>query len=138
MNLTETSKLLALATTIDHIDRDLDMVTAWQFVLADVTVDDALTALRAHFADPHHGTEFLKPAHITRQLSAAAPSVPLPPRAGEGMCRIHDGYPIEADGRCASCRRHPEDLRAGAPRPELVPITQATLTVGRSVGQAVS
>lgn len=133
MNQLETAKLLALATTLDHITRTADDVQAWAFVLADVAYPDAVNALRAHFADPEHGTEYLKPAHITRQLAAARPSVQLPPRSDLGECSVHTGYPMTtSDGRCEQCIRHPEDLLPGAPAPELVRFDAARLTAGRT------
>lgn len=132
MNLTETAQLLTVAATLDGIRRDADTVRAWQLVLADVPYPDAVDALKAHFADPDHGTEFLKPAHITRQLPAG-PSLQLPPRTGEGECTTHAGYPvITRDGRCDQCLRHPEDLLPGAPAPELVHFDTRHLTAGRT------
>jgi hypothetical protein len=131
MNLTETAQLLTIAATLDGIRRDADTVRAWQLILADVPMPDATAALRAHFADPVHGTEFLKPAHITRQLPAG-PSVQLPPRAGEGECQVHAGYPVtRPDGRCDQCIRHPEDLLPGA-EITMVRFDTRELTVGRT------
>ena len=123
MNLTETAQLLTTASAIDHIARSDEDVIAWQACLADVDYGAAQSALRRHLADPRVGTEFLKPAHITAQLAAVAPSLPLPPRAGEGMCPIHVDYPLIGDtGHCDQCRRHPEDLQPGAPAPTMVPL----------------
>ena len=124
---------MALATTLDHITRTPDDVTAWAFVLADVAYQDAVNALRRHFADPEHGTEFLKPAHITRQLAAARPSVQLPPAAGVGECEVHAGYPvITRDGRCDQCILHPEDLLPGAPAVSYVHFAATELTTGKT------
>jgi hypothetical protein len=133
MNLTETAQLLTVASTLDGIRRDADTVRAWQLILTDVAYPEAVDALRAHFADPDHGTEFLKPAHITRQIAAAAPSVQLPPRVGAGWCPVHAGYPITTtDGRCDQCVRHPEDLQPGADPIQYVHFVTAALTPGRT------
>lgn len=124
---------MTIASTLDGIRRDADTVRAWQLVLNDVAYQAGLDALRNHFADPNHGTEFLKPAHITAQIVAAAPSVQLPPRAGTGECTVHAGYPvITADGRCDQCRRHPEDLLPDAAPVEYVHFDAAAMTAGRT------
>lgn len=132
MNHTQTAKLLTLASTIDHVQRTTDDVNVWALVLADVDNDEAVRALVAHFADPDAGREFLKPAHITGQIRSAAPSVPLPPRAGDGECDLHPGYPVA--GGCTQCARHPEDravFEATGRRPELVDVATSDLAAGR-------
>jgi len=112
------AQLLTVASTIDHITRTEDDVDGWHLVLSDVDADVAMAALKAHFADPVAGREFLKPAHITGQIAAAAPSVQLPP-ALEQTCRIHD-YPLNFDGSCDGCQKWPEDLEPGAPAPRRI------------------
>lgn len=107
-----------MASTIDHIQRTEDDVDGWHMVLGDLDRDVVMAALKAHFADPVAGREFLKPAHITAQIAAASPSVELPARAAEA-CALHD-YPLNADGSCDGCRKWPEDLEPGAPAPRRI------------------
>jgi hypothetical protein len=118
MNRTDIAQLFAVASTIDHIERTESDVDGWHLILSDVDRNDAMAALKAHFADPVAGREFLKPAHITAKIAAAAPSVELPARDA-ATCELHD-YPLNADGTCDGCRKWPEDLEPGAPAPHRI------------------
>lgn len=134
---------MTLASTLDRIRRTPDEVSVWQLALAKAGVEypAAQQALLAHFADPEVGTEFLKPAHIVRQIALAAPSIPLPPHAGEGICPIHDAYPVDAaGGGCWACRRYPADVEAFAltgRKPALVNLTTGQLAAGRAIPSEV-
>lgn len=109
---------MTVASTIDHIQRTEDDVDGWALVLDDVDRDVAMAALKAHFADPVAGREFLKPAHITAKIAAAAPTVQLPSRETD-TCDLHD-YPRNPDGSCDGCLKWPEDLLPGAPAPQRI------------------
>jgi len=125
VNRLEIAQLLTVASTIDHVTRSEDDVDGWALVLGDVDRDDAMEALKAHFADPVTGREFLKPAHITGKIAAAAPTVALPPRE-PATCSLHD-YPLNPDGSCDGCRKWPEDLLPGAPAPQRIAFRQELL-----------
>lgn len=118
---------MALAATLDHVARTPEDVAAWTLVLADVDYPAAEHALLAHFADPDRGLEFLRPAHITRQLRASEPTVALPPTleaAAATECDLHTGYPLP----CEACVRWPSDrtdFELLGVRPELTPLADA-------------
>lgn len=137
MDLRQTHQLLIRASAIDNRvvsgPAGEAAVTMWHELLGHMDFLQLRDALDEH---RRASTEYVTPAHLVAIINARKPSLPLPPRAGEGMCRIHDEYPLEADGRCYACREHPEDLQPGAPRPTLVPITHTALSVGRDVEQA--
>lgn len=132
MDQSQTADLLMMAGEITGIRLRDEQVIVWQMALANVAVEDAVSALIEHFADPVTGTEFLKPAHITRVLAGRRAKAALLPRT-ETMCELHVNYPRDIrTGRCDQCTRYPEDLLPGAPRPVLISIPEA-LTVGRRI-----
>ena len=133
MDNIQTAALLTLASGADRIRRTPDEVKLWALALEQVTFDDARQALVAHLADPEVGTDFLKPAHITRQLAKRRSAAVLRPIEAR-MCDLHDGYPISRTGRCDQCTRYPEDRLTGT-RPTTRHFSELALTVGRTIPQ---
>ena len=95
----------------------------------------AVSALVEHFADPVTGTEYLKPAHITRVLAARRLAGSLLPPT-DVMCDLHVDYPLDRTGRCDQCTRYPGDRALGV-RPPTRHLSELTLTVGRTVPEGV-
>jgi hypothetical protein len=68
MNAAETTRALRLATAMSpHITLVPQTRDAWLVVLADVTLDQALTAIAAHYAT---STNWVMPADIRRHVAA--------------------------------------------------------------------
>ncbi|TFC30090.1 hypothetical protein E3O55_08365 [Cryobacterium sp. MDB1-18-2] len=130
MDQAQTADLLTMAGEITGHRLRPEQVVVWQRALAQVPLDDAVSALIEHFADPVAGTEYLKPAHITRVLAARRLAASLLPPA-DVMCGIHDGYPLER-GRCDQCTRYPGDRTLGV-RPPTRNLSELALTVGRTI-----
>ncbi len=63
MNRSETARLLAAIAAFNNRTIGEADVEAWQSVLPDATLDDAMEAVRRHYAE---NTEWLMPAHIRR------------------------------------------------------------------------
>jgi hypothetical protein len=108
MNTLETAQLLTIASGIDGIRRTREQVTVWEAVLTRVPYELAHGALIEHFADPDTGTEFLKPAHITRILARNRTAEQLKPQLPT-ECPLHPHYPLP----CVQCVRYPEDRILG-------------------------
>lgn len=68
MNLAETAELLAIATGVDKRTVGEIDVRAWQMVLDDIPLEDAVKALRAHYRDT---TRPAMPADIVRRVKPA-------------------------------------------------------------------
>lgn len=131
MDQTQTAEILRLAGEIDGQRRRPEQVIVWQLVLAAVPFESAVTALVEHFADPVAGTEYLKPAHITRVLAARRLSAALLP-PDDVMCDLHVDYPVARTGHCDQCTRYPEDRAVGI-RPPTRHLGELALTVGRTI-----
>lgn len=65
MNLVDTSKLLAVIATVDRRTVGETDIVAWHDLLEDVTLDDALTAVREHRRE---SAEWIQPAHIVARV----------------------------------------------------------------------
>jgi hypothetical protein len=61
MNLAEVGRLLAFIARVDNRKPDDATAIVWHGIIGDLPYDDALTAVRNHFAT---NTEYLTPAHI--------------------------------------------------------------------------
>lgn len=63
----EVARLLAAAAMFDYRKVEKVDAQAWHFVLGDLDFDDAMQALRRHYAD---STERLMPAHVRHGVQA--------------------------------------------------------------------
>lgn len=64
MNLTDTAKLLAVASGFDNRNPDKVAVTAWQAVLSEYTLEECLEAVMGHYRDSTTRHSYLTIAHI--------------------------------------------------------------------------
>jgi len=107
MNAAETTQALRLATVMSpHITLVPQTRDAWLVVLADVTLDQALTAIAAHYAT---STDWVMPADIRRHVAAAHRL--LPPTEAEAADDRCD-HPLAVDHRARQTSGY--DYRAEA------------------------
>ncbi|GAA0528579.1 hypothetical protein GCM10010172_06460 [Paractinoplanes ferrugineus] len=63
----DTAKLLAAAAMFDYRKADRDDILMWHSVIGDLAYDDAIEAVRRHYAE---STERMMPAHIRAGVRA--------------------------------------------------------------------
>lgn len=68
MNMTETSKLLTIASLIDNRAVSPELVQVWQGLLDDIEFQDAVAAVKEHYRT---STKWLMPAHLRELVTAA-------------------------------------------------------------------
>lgn len=95
MNKSEVAKLLTLVSTFDSRTVGIDTVEAWHTILADVDLQDAVTAVRNHFAT---STDYMMPAHIVTASRRLAKRPKLVSDASL-YCNVH-WLPKRACERC--------------------------------------
>lgn len=103
MNLTETSKLLTVASGFDRREVTEVTVAAWQLALADVPYEACVQAVTRHFTDPATRHAYLEVGHVLDRLEAGQ------------RTRLHE---VLADVRSAKARRL---IDAGWPRDRPLP-----------------
>lgn len=95
MKKAEVAKLLTLISAFDSRTVGIDTVEAWFPIVQDVTPQDAVTAVRNHFAT---STEYLMPAHVV----AGAKALAGPRKLASDIsfyCEHH--WPV---GECPKCK----------------------------------
>ncbi len=95
MNKTEVAQLLTLVSMFDSRTVGVETVEAWHTILEPFKLDDAVTAVRNHFATQ---TTYLMPAHVVAGCKSMR-GLKLASDASY-YCKAH-GWPVEDCPRCA-------------------------------------
>lgn len=116
MNIIETGELLAVVGAVDRRQAAGEAeILAWQELLADVNLDDALDAVREH---RRASTDWIQPAHVLRgvrkirsaRLDAAATNLEAFPNDVDGVSYLDELRALRK--AIASGRMKPQDLAA--------------------------
>ncbi|MFP7833103.1 hypothetical protein [Marisediminicola sp. LYQ134] len=131
MDLKQTAQLLARASSVDNRRVEQETVLAWHEILEPFDYEQLVAALTLH---RRTSTEYLVPAHLAAIVQTAGrTSVPIPPAIDH--CDVHEGYILEADGKCHMCTRYPEDrphFLATGERPAMLSIGELVASTGRT------
>lgn len=95
MNKTEVAQLLTLVSMFDSRTVGVETVEAWYTILEPFKLDDAVTAVRNHFATQ---TTYLMPAHVVAGCKSMR-GLKLASDASY-YCKQH-GWPVDDCPRCA-------------------------------------
>jgi len=92
MNKTETAKLLTIASMIDNRTVATETVEAWHMVVGHIDFDLAQEAMNLHWRE---STEYLIPAHITKNLPRVRMKIETDVRSAKARHLIGADWPAQ-------------------------------------------